>query len=158
MNDVFSKDKRSEIMQAVKSSNNKSTELKMLNIFKTFHITGWRRNYPLYGKPDFTFPKLRLVVFVDGCFWHGHDCRNTHPKDNEEYWRKKQERNIKRDLEVTEVLQKKKWTVIRIWECEIKKDSLPQKLAPYFSYATKNRPILKVAEKADIKYGHKKSK
>jgi DNA mismatch endonuclease (patch repair protein) len=120
MADTFSKEQRSEIMRKVKSNRNKSTELKLIQIFKAHKITGWRRNFKLFGKPDFVFPKRRLVIFVDGCFWHGHDCRNTKPKDNQTYWQKKIERNQKRDLEVTQVLSQKNWKVVRIWECELK--------------------------------------
>ena len=57
MGDVFSKEKRSQVMKAVKSKNTKTTELKMLQVFKDLHIIGWRRTYPLVGKPDFVFPK-----------------------------------------------------------------------------------------------------
>ena len=120
MADVFTKEQRSNIMRQVKSVRNKSTELKLIAFFKTNHITGWRRNYKLFGKPDFTFPKYKITIFVDGCFWHGHDCRNTRPKDNADYWTKKRERNIKRDKEVTQTLQEKNWIVIRLWECELK--------------------------------------
>lgn len=107
-------------MRQVKGSRNKSTELKLITFFKAKHITGWRRNYKLFGKPDFTFPQCKVAVFVDGCFWHGHDCRNTRPKDNADYWTKKRERNMNRDKEVTQTLQHKGWTVIRLWECELK--------------------------------------
>jgi len=120
MADVFSKEQRSDIMRQVKSVRNKSTELKLITFFKANHIKGWRRNYKLFGKPDFTFPQYKITVFADGCFWHGHDCRNIRPKDNADYWTKKRERNIKRDREVTQALQEKKWTVIRLWECELK--------------------------------------
>lgn len=123
MPDIFDKEKRSSVMRAVKPSQNKSTELKLISFFKEHKITGWRRHYPLYGFPDFTFPKKKIVVFADGCFWHGHDCRNTKPKENAEYWDKKRERNRRRDRDVTEKLTTKGWTVIRIWECEIKKGS-----------------------------------
>ncbi|MDR0505777.1 MAG: very short patch repair endonuclease, partial [Dysgonamonadaceae bacterium] len=92
--------------------------------FKANLIIGWRRNFKLFGKPDFTFPKLKTVIFVDGCFWHGHDCRNTRPKDNADYWSKKRERNINRDKEVTQTLQNKGWAVIRLWECELKNEKL----------------------------------
>lgn len=122
MADVFSKEQRSAVMRQVKASHNKSTELKLIDFFKTNNIKGWRRNYQLFGKPDFTFPTLRTVVFVDGCFWHGHDCRNTKPQDNKEYWTKKIERNKKRDKEVTMTLKQKEWTVIRLWECELKNE------------------------------------
>lgn len=76
------------------------------------------------GRPDFVFVKGRIAVFVDGCFWHGHDCRNTKPSVNQEYWRKKRERNIRRDKEVTEMFEKRGWKVLRIWECELKKKNV----------------------------------
>jgi DNA mismatch endonuclease (patch repair protein) len=121
MSDVFTKEKRSSVMKAVKSRNTKTTELKMIEIFKELHITGWRRTYPLIGKPDFVFPKKRLVVFVDGCFWHGHDCRNVTPSENAEFWNAKRQYNKRHDELVTQTLEGKNWTVIRIWECELKK-------------------------------------
>lgn len=120
MADTFSVEKRSEIMRKVKSNRNKSTELKLIQFFKKNRICGWRRNFKLYGKPDFVFPKQRLAIFVDGCFWHGHNCRNTKPKDNADYWETKINRNKNRDVQVTETLTNKNWTVIRIWECELK--------------------------------------
>jgi DNA mismatch endonuclease (patch repair protein) len=120
MADTFSVEKRSEIMRKVKSNRNKSTELRLIQFFKENRICGWRRNFKLYGKPDFVFPKQRLAIFVDGCFWHGHNCRNTKPKDNADYWESKINRNKNRDVHVTETLTNKNWTVIRIWECELK--------------------------------------
>ena len=121
MSDVFSQEKRSQVMKAVKSRNTKTTELKMIEIFKELHIIGWRRTYPLIGKPDFVFPKKRIVIFVDGCFWHGHDCRNVTPSDNGEFWKTKRIYNKKHDEKVTQTLVQKNWIVIRIWECELKK-------------------------------------
>jgi DNA mismatch endonuclease (patch repair protein) len=121
MSDIFSSEKRSAVMKAVKSRNTKTTELKMIEIFKELHIIGWRRTYPLIGKPDFVFPKKRIVIFVDGCFWHGHNCRNVTPSDNAEFWEAKRLYNKKHDEEVTQTLVQKNWTVIRIWECELKK-------------------------------------
>ena len=121
MADVFDSKKRSDIMSKVRSNNNKSTELALIKFFKENKITGWKRNYPVKGHPDFVFLDKKIAVFVDGCFWHGHDCRNTRPSDNAEYWQKKRERNIKHDKEVTAMFEKRGWTVIRIWECELKK-------------------------------------
>lgn len=121
MADVFDKEKRSEVMRAVKSSKNKSTEEKLIAYFKENRITGWRRNYKVYGKPDFVFSKLRIAIFTDGCFWHGHNCRNTHPEQNKEYWQRKINRNMARDADVTKHLEKLGWNVIRIWECELTK-------------------------------------
>lgn len=120
MADVFDRKKRSDIMSKVRSNNNKSTELALIKFFKENHITGWKRNYPVKGHPDFVFLDKKIAVFVDGCFWHGHDCRNTRPSDNAEYWQKKRERNIKHDKEVTAMFKNRGWTVIRIWECELK--------------------------------------
>ena len=121
MADVFDDAQRSTVMSRVRSSGNKSTELRLIKLFKSEEITGWRRNYPVKGKPDFVFLKQRVAVFVDGCFWHGHDCRNTRPSDNAEYWKKKRERNIQHDIEVTGMFVSRGWTVLRIWECELKK-------------------------------------
>ena len=121
MADIFDDEKRSNIMSRVRSKGNKSTELRVIKLFEDRGITGWRRHYKVKGHPDFVFLKERVAVFVDGCFWHGHECRNIHPKDNEEYWNKKRQRNIQHDLEITEYFQKRGWTVVRIWECELKK-------------------------------------
>jgi len=129
MADIFDKDKRSAVMRSVKSSKNKSTELKLIQYFKSQKVTGWRRNYPIFGFPDFAFPKKRIVIYTDGCFWHGHDCRNTHPKENADFWNKKRARNQQRDLHVTEQLSAKGWTVIRLWECELKKGTFEEKLS-----------------------------
>ena len=121
MADVFNKEKRSQIMSAVHSKQNKTTEIRLIKIFKENGINGWRRNYKVKGHPDFVFPDKKIAIFVDGCFWHGHDCRNTRPADNAEYWRKKRERNMCHDKEITALFEKRGWTVIRIWECELKK-------------------------------------
>jgi len=68
MVDVFEAEKRSEIMSRVRSSGNLATEIRLIRIFRTYGINGWRRNISVFGKPDFVFPKSRLAVFVDGCF------------------------------------------------------------------------------------------
>jgi DNA mismatch endonuclease (patch repair protein) len=113
--DKFNASKRSEIMRSVKSKNNKSTEIKLINFFKTNNITEWRRNYNVIGKPDFVFLKKRIAIFVDGCFWHGHNCRNLTPKQNSEYWLKKQQRNIQRDMQINNRLSMRGWSVVKIW-------------------------------------------
>ena len=136
MADVFSKEDRSGIMRKVKSSGNQSTEMKLIQYFDAHHITGWRRHYNVKGHPDFVFMPLRIAIFVDGCFWHGHDCRNTRPADNAEYWEKKRQRNIDHDRAVTAMFEKRGWTVIRIWECELRKknaETLKKKLQSLLS-------------------------
>jgi DNA mismatch endonuclease (patch repair protein) len=120
MADTFTKEQRSNIMRNVKGSRNKSTELKLIKYFKENKITGWRRSFKLFGRPDFVFPQRRIAIFLDGCFWHGHKCRNTTPKDNSEYWTSKINKNKLRDSVVTQTLIQKKWHVIRIWECHLK--------------------------------------
>lgn len=122
MADTFTKEERSQIMRKVKSSRNKSTELKLIQFFKNNSIIGWRRNYNLFGRPDFVFPLTKNAIFVDGCFWHGHNCRNTKPKDNKDYWQQKIFRNKKRDRTVNKTLATSGWTVIRIWECQLKNE------------------------------------
>ena len=121
MADIFNTQKRSSIMSKVRSKNNKSTEIKLISFFKDNNITGWRRNYPVKGHPDFVFLDKKIAVFVVGCFWHGHDCRNTRPTSNADYWNKKRERNIQHDKEITSLFERRGWSVIRIWECELKK-------------------------------------
>ena len=95
--------------------------MKLIDVFKENGIAGWKRNYSVKGHPDFVFLDKKIAIFVDGCFWHGHDCRNTRPSDNADYWTKKRGRNIKHDKEITELFEQRGWTVIRIWECELKK-------------------------------------
>jgi DNA mismatch endonuclease (patch repair protein) len=129
MADVYNKEKRSSVMSKVRSKGNKSTELRLIEVFAEQNIKGWRRNYPVKGHPDFVFPTKRIAVFVDGCFWHGHDCRNTRPKQNEVFWSAKRERNIARDKAVTEDFEKRGWAVLRIWECELKKKNISELIA-----------------------------
>lgn len=89
VSDVFSKRKRSTVMALIRGSGNKDTELKLMALFRTRGITGWRRGWPVFGKPDFVFPQRRLVIFVDGCFWHGCPTHATWPKQNAAFWRTK---------------------------------------------------------------------
>jgi len=120
MADTFTTEQRSQIMRSVKSSRNRSTEQTLIEFFKENCIKGWRRNFKLIGKPDFAFPKQRTVIFTDGCFWHGHDCRGTKPKANDAYWSNKIEKNKTRDKLVNAILHEKGWKVIRVWECSLK--------------------------------------
>ena len=82
----------------------------------------------LPGKPDIVLPKYRTVIFVHGCFWHGHqDCKYyTVPKTNTEFWEAKVARNQARDQEVWRKLEAKGWNVIIVWECQLKKANLEE--------------------------------
>lgn len=119
MSDVFSKEKRSEVMSHIRGKENKDTELALIHILRKYKISGWRRNQPIYGKPDFIFLKYKVALFVDGCFWHVCPDHCNFPKNNEEFWRKKLQSNLNRDFTVNQVLASKGWKVIRIWEHEL---------------------------------------
>lgn len=127
MADVFSKKKRSAVMAAIKGRGTHSTELAVRGILKNLGITGWRANsVSIPGKPDFAFPKIKLVVFVDGCFWHGCKIclRNLKPGTNTTYWRKKIDSNMRRDKRINRQLNKLGWSVLRIWEHSVKKNGV----------------------------------
>lgn len=123
MTDVFSKKQRSRIMAAVRSTGNRDTEDILVTIFRRNGITGWRRHLPLIGKPDFTFRERGVVVFVDGCFWHGCSLHLRMPATNRGYWLKKIARNKARDKVVTRKLRSSGWLVLRLWEHELKDET-----------------------------------
>ena len=118
--DVFSKEKRSSVMSNIHGGGNKDTELVLIEIFKEYEIKGWRRKQKIFGKPDFTFWKQRVVIFVDGCFWHGCPLHATMPKNNEEFWVSKLNKNKERDIYVFNQLIERYWRVIRVWEHDLK--------------------------------------
>lgn len=109
-------------MSAIRSKGNKSTEVRLIKIMEWHNITGWRRDWPLLGRPDFVFPKYKLAVFVDGCFWHGCPRCYAEPKKNTEFWREKIRRNILRDRRILRLLKKNGWHVIRLREHALKND------------------------------------
>ena len=92
-----------------------------------------RRNLP--GTPDVVFPRLRKIIFVNGCFWHQHDCQlGRPPKSRLEYWLPKLARNTARDETCRNQLLKQGWGVLTIWECETKKlDALERKLCHFLA-------------------------
>ena len=119
MADIFTKAKRSAVMALIRSRGNRATELRLIALMREHGITGWRRNAPVFGKPDFVFRRERVAVFVDGCFWHGCPRHATMPANNRTFWKTKLARNAARDREVTRALRKAGWRVIRIWECAL---------------------------------------
>jgi len=123
MSDVFTKRKRSEIMSAVRSMGNRTTEWRLRSRLIRGGVSGWRLNVKnLFGKPDFVFDEARVAVFIDGCFWHG--CRRcrTIPANNRKFWLHKIKRNKHRDFAVNKRLRKDGWLVMRFWEHKIRKD------------------------------------
>jgi DNA mismatch endonuclease (patch repair protein) len=105
-------------------------------LFRRHHITGWRRNRAVFGKPDFVFQKPKLAIFVDGCFWHGCPKHATKPKNNSVFWRRKLSANKARDRIVTRTLRRSGWQVLRVWEHELARTNearLIRRLSPFLS-------------------------
>ena len=118
--DVFDKMKRSEIMAKVKQKNTGPEQVVGKFLFsKGFR---YRKNVKsLPGSPDIVLVKYKTVIFVHGCFWHGHTCKAGHlPSSNLFYWRKKIEENMIRDEKKIELLKSLNWNVIIVWQCELK--------------------------------------
>src|SRR5689334_15656078 len=98
---------RSRIMSQVRSQNNKSTELRLAGILRKNKLSGWRRHLPLRGSPDFVFKSARLLVFVDGCFWHGCPKCYVPPKSHAKFWAEKVAYNRARDRRNSQQLRSK---------------------------------------------------
>jgi len=122
MADVFTREKRSAVMSLIRSRGNSATELRLIALMREHGITGWRRNAPVFGKPDFVFRTAKVAVFVDGCFWHGCPRHATKPATRAAWWAAKLARNAQRDRTVSRALRTCGWRVLRIWECALKSD------------------------------------
>ena len=124
-------------MSRIRSTNSIPEEIVRKYLFsKGFR---YRKNVKkLPGCPDIVLPKYKTVIFVNGCFWHKHDCpRFVWPSSNQDYWIPKIQRNIERDrLNVAE-LQKKGWHIITVWECELKKKNRELRLERLLSEITR---------------------
>lgn len=121
MADNHSKEVRSKNMSRIRSTNSKPEEIVCKYLFsKGFRYRKNVRTLP--GCPDIVLPKYKTVIFVNGCFWHKHDCpRFVWPSSNEDYWWPKIQRNVDRDQRNAEDLRAMGWNVLTIWECQLKK-------------------------------------
>ena len=119
MVDCFSKSKRSSVMSRIRSRGNSSTEDRLIQIMRRYGIKGWRRKSKLPGRPDFVFHRQKLVVFVDGDFWHGNPKNFRLPKSNVKYWEKKIYGNRARDKQINRQLRRLGWKVVRVWESSL---------------------------------------
>ena len=134
---------RSRIMRAVKG---RDTSLEM-TIRRLIYSMGYRyrlHRKDLPGTPDLVFSSRRSVLFLNGCFWHGHDCKRGArvPKTNVDYWRNKIARNISRDMQNQAALQAQGWRVLVIWECQIKDESaLKRRLLAFLGPPGRNRDL-----------------
>ena len=120
MPDIYSKQKRSVIMSRISGKETKPEIIVRRYLFsKGFRYRKNDKRYP--GKPDIVLPKYKTVIFVNGCFWHGHDClAGKLPATRRDFWEDKINRNIKRDKDNVSQLEKLGWKVITIWQCELK--------------------------------------
>ena len=121
--DIWSKEKRSEVMSRILSSNTGPER----RVRKIITALGYRYRLnvkDLPGKPDIVLRRYNAIIFVHGCFWHLHSkCRDgTIPKSRTEYWEKKLLKNKKRDAKNIRKLRRQGWRVLRLWECEIDKN------------------------------------
>lgn len=121
--DIMSSEERRRRMSGVRSKGNRSTEWKFRSALIRKGIRGWEMHARwLPGIPDFLFPKLRVAIFIDGCFWHGCPyCNRPLPQANRAYWSSKLKFNIAQAKHVNRVLLKKGIKVIRVWEHEVRK-------------------------------------
>lgn len=120
--DVHDKKTRSYNMSQIKGKNTKPEELVRKYLFSQgFRYRKNDRQLP--GSPDIVLPKYKTVIFINGCFWHGHEgCKHfVWPKSNEEFWKNKIQTNISRDKKKITALESLGWNVIVVWECELKK-------------------------------------
>ena len=133
MADTHSKEVRSKNMSHIRSTNSKPEETVRKYLFSKG--LRYRKNVRrLPGCPDIVLPKYRTVIFVNGCFWHKHDCgRFVWPSSNEEYWHQKISRNIERDAENQKLLTKQGWRVLVIWECQLKKKVAAENLLQLYN-------------------------
>lgn len=120
MADKFSKEKRSDVMSKITGKETKPEILVRRFLFAAGFR--FRKNVVnLLGKPDIVLSKYNTIIFVHGCFWHGHTCkRGKLPESNHEFWKQKIEKNIERDKQIIAQLEKDGWTVFIIWQCEIR--------------------------------------
>jgi DNA mismatch endonuclease (patch repair protein) len=134
MADVHTKEQRSYNMSRIKSKNTKPEIL----VRKFLHANGFRFRLnvkDLPGKPDIVLPKYKTVIFVNGCFWHGHkNCKYfTIPKTRTKWWTDKINTNIANDTKAVKALKKEQWKVITVWQCQLK----PAKIEKTLSYLLK---------------------
>ncbi len=127
MSDIFTKQKRSEIMSKISGKETKPE----IQVRKFLFANGFRyrkndKRYP--GKPDIVLPKYKTAIFIHGCFWHGHDCpAGKLPETRKEFWENKIKGNIKRDKKNKIEMEKQGWKVITIWQCELKNKRIREK-------------------------------
>jgi len=117
--DIWSKKKRSAVMAKIRSRDTSPEWIVRRYLFSRGYR--YRKNVKgLPGTPDIVLRKYGVIIFIHGCFWHGHEVDGTIPKSNHEFWKNKIEKNKQRDIRNKEALRQKGWRVITVWECQLK--------------------------------------
>jgi len=124
MTDVLTPKQRTYNMSRIRGKNT-APEIKLRKMLFAAGVRGYRIHYALLGKPDIVFVKKKIAIFIDGCFWHKCPVCFQEPETRKDFWMKKIQSNIDRDKKVNEQLKIDGWTVIRIWEHEIKREPYP---------------------------------
>jgi len=120
MTDVLTKKQRSYNMSQIRSKNTEP-ELTLRKLLSKNKISGYRLHYKkILGKPDIVFPRKKLAIFIDGCFWHKCPSCFIRPKSRIGFWNKKIKDNLIRDKEVNKSLKKNGWKILRVWEHELR--------------------------------------
>ena len=140
MADTHTSKQRRANMQAVPSKN---TAVELL-VRSTIHRLGFRfrlHRKDLPGTPDIVFPSRKSVIFVHGCFWHGHECsKGSLPSSNVKFWQAKIQRNRERDSHSEKQLRKDGWRTLTVWECETKdKDTLVKRICQFLECTIDNK-------------------
>jgi DNA mismatch endonuclease, patch repair protein len=117
MTDNLTKEQRKKNMRAIKSQSALENRVTKELWRKGFRF---RKNANLFGKPDISMKKYKIVIFIDSCFWHFCPIHANMPKSNKDYWEKKLKRNKERDIEVDQYYKDKGWNILRVWEHELK--------------------------------------
>lgn len=138
MTDVLTPEQRHKNMSHIKGKNT-SPEIKLRKLLWSSGIRGYRVHYGLPGKPDIVFTRQKVVIFIDGCFWHKCPVCFRPPATNAEFWNEKLGKNVERDKIVTEKLEGDGWLVLRFWEHEVKKT--PADVVDKIKTAVGNKPV-----------------
>jgi DNA mismatch endonuclease (patch repair protein) len=137
--DPLTPDQRSAQMAKVRNKKNRSTEMRVAARLRQLRLRGWRRHMStLPGRPDFCFMAERVVIFVDGCFWHGCPrCRRNTPHTRREFWINKIKANRNRDRKIKSLLRSQGYAIIRIWEHDVDRDQWVSRLCSLLEHARK---------------------
>jgi DNA mismatch endonuclease (patch repair protein) len=132
MVDILTQEQRKYNMSRIKGKNT-GPEVNLRKLLFAKGVRGYRIHYKLSGKPDIVFTRKKIAIFIDGCFWHKFQIDFQEQETRKEFWMKKINSNVERDLKNTRQLQKEGWIVLRFWEHEIRKtpDNVVEKILQY---------------------------